>query len=144
MVEPWVNWLAGLIFSLGFGHVGTVLFLKYLRSYMKLGVKPGTQSDHKEIPPWLMGTCERFIFTMAVAFGLSGTVVGMMAWLGLKMATYWNRPGFAPDKEEEQFKRIRFALSAALAGLISMTFALIGGLICNGEIPWLTAIKWAL
>ena len=87
-----------------------------------------------------MGTCERFIFTMAVAFGLSGTVVGMMAWLALKMATYWNSPGFALNNEEDQFKRARFALSAALAGLISMTFALIGGLICDGKIPWLTAM----
>ncbi len=139
-----MNWLAGLFFSLGIGHGVTALFLWRLRLYMKLGDKPGPETLHKPVPPWLMGTCERFIFTMAVASELSGNVVGMMAWLALKMLTHWNRPGFDPKNEADQFKRVRFAQSAAVAGLISMTFALIGGLICNGEIPWLTAIKWAL
>ncbi len=143
-----MNWLVGLIFSLGIGHVVTALFLKCLRRYMKLGKKPGPKTVHRPVPPWLMGTCERIFFTMAVGFDLPGTAVGMMVWLTLKMVTHWNRAGFdlVSVSEGNQFKRIRFAQSAALTGLISMTFALTGGLICDGKIPWLTemAFKWAL
>ena len=52
----------------------------------------------------------------------------MIGWLTLKMVTNWNRP------RDEEIDRTTGALSALLAGLVSMMFALIGGLIVNGTI----------
>jgi hypothetical protein len=57
-----------------------------------------------------------------VAFDVSGATTAMMAWLALKMLTHWNRPGD---------NKIPYAgaFTALLAGLISMLFALLGGLL---------------
>ena len=52
------------------------------------------------------------------------------------MAGNWNRPLREKADEEEHLIAIRFSLTSALAGVVSMTFALIGGLICKGKIWW--------
>ena len=49
----------------------------------------------------------------------------MIGWLALKLATNWNHP----DWKEKPNART-FALSALLGGLVSMFFALLGGLVC--------------
>ena len=134
LIHPWTPWVAGLVFSLGFGHVAVYEFLVRLRLYMNLGSKPGQESITKAVPSWLMGVGERFFFTIAVGVNLSGAGVAMMAWIAIKMAANWNRPGPPNEEEEDLLIRKRFALSAAVAGMMSMIFALLGGLICKGKI----------
>ena len=139
MADPWGRWLVGLGFSLGVGHVAVDQFLKRLRHYMKLGPKPGQGSETQAVPSWLMGVGERFFFTFAVAFNVSGASVAMIGWLGLKLAANWSRPGREAtqeglDPQESVLRVVRWSLSAAIAGLLSMTFALLGGLICNSTI----------
>ncbi len=121
------SWLVGLVFSLGIGHVAVVVFLKWLRSYMKLEPK----LDKGKVPPWLMGVGERLFFTIAVRYDMPGVVVAMIAWLGLKLASNWKRP---PEEITQEDRLKDWALSAALAGLLSMTFALLGGLLWEGTI----------
>ena len=137
-------WLMGLLFSLGIGHMAVLVFLTRLRNYMNLGPKSGEKSVTEAVPSWLMGVGERLFFTIAVGVNLSGAGVAMMVWLTLKLAANWNRPGRLNareglDDEERELLLVRWALSAALAGLLSMTFALIGGLI----VQWYK-LAWAV
>src|SRR5215472_8427682 len=92
---------------------------------VKLGDKPKSQA--KRVPPRLTGVVERLVFALFVAFDLSGAVPAMMGWLAIKLASNWNR------KDIESHANTRaFTFSALLAGLISMLFAALGGLISNG------------
>ena len=86
-------------------------------------------------PAWLTGLVERLFFTIIVAVDLSGIAIAMLAWLGLKLAINWNRLGIDLGVEHSEILRARFGFSAALAGLVSMIFALIGGLICQLRLP---------
>ena len=53
----------------------------------------------------------------------------MMGWLALKLATNWNR------KDMELNSKARpFAFTALLAGLVSMLFAALGGMVCRGSL----------
>ena len=54
-----------------------------------------------------------------------------MIWLTLKMVTNWNSPLRKTD--ERDVIQMRFAMSALIAGLISVGFAVIGGLIACGR-----------
>ena len=112
----------GYSFSLVGGHYATRAFLNWLRSYQKIE-KPAQVNDEKPVPPWLLGAVERFFFTTMVAFDIAGAGIAMIAWLGIKMATHWNR--------EEGAESVNLAMSALAAGIVSMTFAMIGGLICR-------------
>ena len=118
-----VEWIAGLFVSLVVGELVTWQFLKDLRK--RLGVTP---EQKKEVAPWITGTIERLFFTVLVGFGVQGVPVAMMAWLGLKLATNWNHPDWAGQAGARSF-----ALTALLAGLVSMLFAYLGGLICIGQ-----------
>ena len=120
------SWILGLlIVSLLLGGVTTWGFLKLLRWY--LGITKD-ESTEKHVPPWLTGVIERLFFTCVIAFKLSGVAIAMIGWITLKMVTNWNRP--STDKDQ----KTTGAFSALLAGLVSMLFAIIGGLIVNGNL----------
>ncbi|MDD2098944.1 hypothetical protein [Pseudomonas putida] len=146
------SWLIGLSFSLLGGWLVTWLFLKVLRQWMGLSEKPKgpDKSEKKEpdgesakpeiekpeakgelrgVPPALTGLIERLFFTVLVAFNVAGVVAAMVGWMALKLATNWNL------KFWEQTPSARlFGFSALLAGLISMLFAFLGGLIVKREL----------
>lgn len=122
-----IKWIYGLGFSLFIGELIIWLFLKKLRNY--IGDKPNLQEGAKGIPGWVTGIVERLFFTIIIGLEVSGIPTAMVAWLGLKLLTNWNHP----DWKDRPGAR-DFALSALLAGLISMFFAIFGGLICFGKI----------
>ena len=126
------SWIAGLFVSVVIGGAVTWLFLKLLRQHMRLE-KEDKDPDTRPVPPWLLGMLERLFFTVVIAFQVPGAAVAMMVWLTVKMAVNWNRPQ-APSNGEDWTRRSRRAMSALLAGLVAMGFALIGGLIVRGEI----------
>ena len=114
-----LKWIIGLTVSLAVGHYVTVWFLAWLRD--KHGVKK--PEGEKSVPPWITGLVERLFFTTAVVFAPLAAVTAMIAWIGIKMASHWARL-------QTKGSDFRFLLiSAVLAGLVSMFFALIGGLI---------------
>jgi hypothetical protein len=119
------EWTIGLLFSLVVGDIITRLFLKVLRRWLGTSPKPRLSRDSKEVPPWLTGAVERLFFTVLIGFETSGAPTAMIGWLALKLATNWNYP----DWKEKPDART-FAFSALLGGLISMLFALLGGLMC--------------
>jgi len=122
MIIYW-PWTTGLAVSLILGGLVTPLFLYVLRRSIGLSYNPRSTP---EVPGWLTGSMERFFFTIMVAFDVSGTSTAMIAWIGIKLATNWNRM--------LDINLHGYAFSALLAGLLSMFFALLGGLICSGKL----------
>ena len=58
----------------------------------------------------------------------------MIGWLAVKIAANWGQPVVGSQEDEARFLQIGFAFSALVAGLLSMIFALVGGLIAGGEV----------
>lgn len=116
-----LKWIIGLTVSLVGGHYAAVWFLKWLRG--KHGVKK--PEGEKSVPPKITGLVERSFFTIAVVFAPLAAVTAMIAWIGIKVATHWVRLKEVGVISDSSF----LLISAVLAGLISMFFALIGGLI---------------
>jgi hypothetical protein len=120
------TWTIGLFFSLVVGSVVTWLFLKVLRCWLGASEpKPRLSAGSKGVPPWLTGMVERCFFTLLVALDVSGVPTAMVGWLAVKLATNWNHPDWK-DKLDTR----TYAFSALLGGLVSMLFALVGGLVC--------------
>lgn len=123
--EKNMHWIAGLAFSLVVGHLVTSHFLSLLRKKLELDSLP---KGRRRISPSLTGAIERLFFTVLIGFDMSGASAAMIAWLALKLATNWNHLDWKGNPDA----RTR-ALSALLAGLVSMLFALIGGVICASK-----------
>ena len=121
--------LFGLIISLVIGHGAIQPLHSWLHD--RIGI---TRSKGQGVPPWFTGLAERSVFFLLVASDMPGTTVSMMAWIGIKMAANWNRPGLSPPDAEAEARRARGAIAAAVLGLIGMGFALAGGLICRGAV----------
>jgi hypothetical protein len=115
-------WLVGLTFSLVVGHFATAFFLKRLRRALAAEKSSLFDPLRKEVPPWLTGGIERLLFTILVGASVEGFPTAMMAWLALKLASNWNHRDMDNQPEARAF-----ALSALLAGVISMLFAFLGG-----------------
>lgn len=126
-------WIIGLTFSVFVGWFVTWLFLELLRKAMGLGKKPKPGG----VPSWLTGIIERLFFTVLVAFNVAGIAAAMIGWIALKLATNWNQ-----DYWKKTSSARLFGFSALLAGLVSMLFAFLGGLICKGELwsAWISRI----
>ncbi len=123
-----VRWLIGLGVALVVGGIVTWIFLAAIRRYLGT-YKPAP--DVKGVPAWLTGVIERLFFALVIAFNITGAAIAMIGWLTLKMVTNWNRPGPEQDRV-----RIVNAFAALLAGIVSMLFAMVGGLIIRGDISW--------
>jgi hypothetical protein len=121
----WKRWILGLFISLVIGWLVTEVFLGFLRSWLRITKLPG-------IPSALTGIVERLFFTAVVgvkSVELTAEIpTAMVAWLGLKLAANWQ------SKNHPVRDNRAGAVSAALAGLISMLFAFVGGLVCRGEL----------
>jgi len=117
---PYWVFLRPLLVSLFVGWLATDQFLGRLRS--RYNIEKTTSEN--AVPPALIGLLERLFFTVAVAFDLPGAAVAIIAWISIKMATHWNRI------DPEKYPNGRFLVfSGLLAGLVSMFFAMLGGLI---------------
>lgn len=129
-----VAWLVGFAVSLLVGGLVTWAFLKVLRNWMRLPAKPAlSDPSRRRVPPWLMGTIERTFFTIAVGANVSGALPTMAGWIALKLAANWsNAKNNATDPT-------LWATSALLAGLVSMGFAMVGGLIAANP-EWLARV----
>ncbi len=123
----WIwRWAFGLIFSVGVGHLFLKHGLPWLRCRVtgepKLGDDPGISAS------W-WGFLERPFFTIATAFSIAVAVPSMLAWIGLKMTVIWGH-----EKKTLERKWLPFPSTSLYGNFVSMLFALIGGLICNGTL----------
>jgi hypothetical protein len=129
----WLLWLIGLIaiflWTLWGGCVAVEFFIRFTSTVINLPEKPNPGLPR--IPPGLTGVIERLVFLMLVATRLEDIGSAMMGWLAIKLASNWQR--YNPENEPSAPMR---ALLAALAGLISLAFAYLGGVLLR----WLLGI----
>jgi hypothetical protein len=117
-------WGLGLAFALGAGQM-TAVFKSVLEKKCNIKTPPKRlfgPVEEKFIPGWLTGLIERLFFTLLIAFEISGTGIAMVAWITVKMLQKWHG-------EHKNYSFLRL-----LSGMVSMLFALVGGLICSGRI----------
>ena len=126
-------WVLGPVVALLLGHLWTTSFLKVIRNCIYCYAQ-----KHKEkiddiytqslpLPTTVLGVIERIFFGALVAFDISETAAEMVTWIFVKMATDWNRILEAGSKKGPR----SLAFGSLLASMISLLFALIGGLICR-------------
>jgi len=153
-METLWRWVIGSVVSLIIGQFVTRTFVDRVRSHFKISEQwIATNFDFglPNLPCYLTGTLERVFFTILIAFDVSGVSTGMMTWLLIKVVSNWNLiypqnrgsiKGHDSDEDQsdkdQRYKAQlrRFAYSGLLGTLMSMLFALIGGLICRGAIWW--------
>jgi hypothetical protein len=78
------------------------------------------------------GVLERLFFTIVVIFYGAGVAAAMITWMVVKMATNWHL--IAKSTSEIDRKSLayrRFAFCSLYAGMVSLLFALLGGLLIN-------------
>ena len=119
----------GFSVSLIGGGISAWLFLKILRLWMHLSKEKDVTEETRAVPSWVTGAIERLFFTLLIYFKLPGVPAAMLIWLTLKMVTNWN----SPLRQETDKKHTRLSFTALLAGLISLGFAVYGGLIARGD-----------
>jgi len=126
----------GFGISLGLGAWITPKLLNWVRGQIKKKAKQinGITDDEYEtfvglpyLPPLIMGTSERFFFTILVAFNISGVGIVMVAWIGLKMSTDWH----LIIKENAKSWQRNLAFSGILGSIFSLFFASVGGLVIS-------------
>ena len=128
-----LRWVGGLLVATIVGGFVTELFLRRIRK--DLDLKKPNQGTQKRVRPWLTGGIERLVFAVFVAFEASGIIPGMMAWLALKLVTNWNRQSGGNSSDDAKEVKAALAFTAMLAGLLSMLFAFLAGIIWRGCKP---------
>ena len=138
-------WVYGMVVSVAGGHYFSRIslwwlwgkqadpvlkFWKTVRGFRHipspLNKKP--QEWRGGVPQWATGGLERIFFTLVV--GYSGVGVGagtMMVWLGIKTALNWRR--YETKDPDELRIIIRASQVSTFTGLLSLLFALVGGLL---------------
>lgn len=134
-IAPWlmitIRWGVGFAFAVGVGFLGVRRFLRQLRKYIGYN-PPDVAPDTPGVPDWLVGVMERSFFTVAVGMNIQGYLIAMGAWLALKMASNWHLQ-YVEDDPAERARKIRYGMTALVAGLLSMAFALAGGLVASNQ-----------
>ena len=120
-----LRWTVGLSVSLVCGGIVNQYWARRLRKLIG-----NEEPRYRIFIPLSLGVLENLFFTIGVAFDLSGVMVGMVAWMGAKMAAHWGR-----ESKEHQVKNIETVRFLVLGGtMISLLFAMLGGLICSGKL----------
>jgi hypothetical protein len=142
------KWFLGLGFSIIVGHFVTASFLVFLRrytekrakkdkriykrkiicAYLGLAYYPPLHPSERQVSPIIVGILERTFFTIIIACNISGGAVAMIGWITLKMLTS-RKYREERAKAEGAPTALVFESAGLLGNLISMFFALIGGLI---------------
>jgi len=142
------KWLIGLAISLIMGQVFTASFLVVLRRYLQkteeefkrlsrtkkllafLGISffpPLDDPSERNVPLWIVGPLERLFFTLIIAWDIPGFPIAMVGWITLKMLG--SRPYRKIEANSQGATALSFEFAGLLGNLLSMLFALIGGMI---------------
>jgi hypothetical protein len=136
-----VSIASGLIFALVIGAA----VVPVLKQAIELATDLDDGDRGKRVPGWATGIIERSLFTLVVAYDISGAVPGMMAWIALKMAANWNSVEARLEDEgatssARQILNRRF--TALIASAVAMGIAIVGGLIGAQRIAVSLALLW--
>jgi hypothetical protein len=120
-----LRWTVGLSVALVCGGIVNQYWARKLKKLIG-----DEDPQYRILIPLSLGVVESLFFTIGVAFDLSGVMIGMVAWMGAKMAAHWGI-----ESKEHQVKNIGTIRFLVLGGtMISLLFAMIGGLICSGKL----------
>ncbi len=132
-----VGWLVGLLgVSLIVGSFVSFLVWLALRRWFNVTVQrlkwqvPPQAVGRIPVQPILIGILERLFFTILIAFNIPAVAGGLVTWILVKMVSGWNRFTGSDD-----LWRRMLAFNALINNIVSLLFAVIGGLIANGSIP---------
>ena len=127
-LQPFIRWVIGLAFALILGHFVTDLFVDLMtkRHFRRNPLDEAKYPKKDEFMAIWTGTLERFFFVLLIAFSVTATATAMVGWIAIKMTPNW-----AILKRGKSF-----AFISLLGNVVSMTFALLGGLVCSGEVWW--------
>ena len=131
--EDLLRWTVGLVgVSWGLGALVTHNFVQALLRKVDPTVIPLLQPGeelplrkHMWLTRWLTGFIERTFFTVAIAASLPGITIAMVAWGALKGVAHWNN-------FEGKFRV--YAYVGFLGTIVSMMFAMLGGLLAKGDL----------
>lgn len=132
------GWLVGLVgVSLVLGSICSYLVSMLLRRLFDHTARtrnwqlPAAETERVPFQRVLIGLIERLFFTILVAFNVPGVAAGLATWILVKMLTGWNRVAGEPAA----WRRM-LAFNGLINSLVSLLFAVLGGLIANGTIRW--------
>jgi len=137
------RWFIGLgLIAVCLGH-GITWFVRWgLRKYAEsYGITSSVfkitdfQKKRHTFQPFLVGVFERTFFTILIAYKVPAVGAGLILWITVKMVVGWSR--YTIDTFDS---RVR-AFNALMMNLTSLLFAVLGGLIINGEIPLVCYLK---
>jgi hypothetical protein len=125
-----IAFAGGLLFSVVVGHQVVAALLEVLNRRADLHSRPDEEKDGPRIPAAITGYVERLFFSLLVAFDVSGTPPAMIGWIAAKMLAHWNSPQAGrPGMSAVEMRNRRFV--ALLSGLVSLSIALVGGVIAK-------------
>jgi hypothetical protein len=123
-----LRWLVGL--------VAVAIIVGTIVSYLWYALLCWLLNSERKVPAWpkrpleetgqLTGIVERVFFTVAIATGMSGTAIAMIAWITVKNLILW--PGFTRNGPSAQ------GSVSLLTSVGSMLVAIVGAQICNGSL----------
>ena len=119
-----VFFLLGLIIYLFIAHVFTGFLLCQIRKSLSISCN---DPDYQIIKAWIVGSIERVFFMLCTTFELSGLIIGIIAWITIKSAV--NHQQLLKGSKVPPIEIRKAAFSSLLGSLISMLFAIGGGLI---------------
>ena len=132
-----IGWIVGLIgVSIILGTFFSWLSSRGLRClFNKISCEknwevPENEIDRVPYQPFITGIIERLFFAILIAFNTPGVAGGIFTWIVVKMLSGWNRM----TGGNETWRRA-LSFNALINSLISLLFAVIGGLIASGRIP---------
>ena len=83
------------------------------------------------VPVWVVGNLERLLAFFIVWGQVGEAYVVLAAWLGAKLATSWQRLPLDTGDEERNRQIRAGTLIALIAGVISVTFGVVAGLLAR-------------
>jgi hypothetical protein len=127
--------VTGLVIALPLGHVASFAFWWPL--HQAVDARDGGRERTWWFPA-VLGFVERLFFLMLIASGIGGVGGGLATWTALKLVNGWGRL-----KEDSVAARLR-SMSAVLTGLVSLGFAVAGGIVWKDGLPvwWSFSCPW--
>jgi hypothetical protein len=83
------------------------------------------EPKYARVPPFILGTFERYLAFILVAAQVEGTATILVAWMAAKLAANWQR------REEADYGVRANTLIALMAGTLSLGIGVLGGLIAR-------------
>lgn len=117
--------LLGLAIALGSNFV-VKAFSDWVREKSQVPPKP----NYPRVPSWVLGTFERLLAFVVVAFNIPQAGTIFIAWIAAKLAANWQRRDAKTDDREAAIIRASTFI-ALMSGVLSLALGSLGGYIAR-------------